>query len=179
MDFSEWTLETIREFDSSYSWLEEVRFNWVPQAMSAVSKLLEGSTIIVVTDSEFKWYGDYIVRHINKIRGERPFVPAYKLCSLFPQVKFLSNATEFDMLFDMLDISFPNGYIFWYVGSGDHNHYEYIEQDKESMIWRLNKEIEGYFSLNRKDPKIDIKLIQSFELFDRAISAGLFGEVEL
>ncbi len=179
MDFSEWTLETIREFDSSYSWLEEVRFNWVPQALGAVSKILEGSTVIVVTDSEFKWYGDYIVRHINTIRGERPFIPVYKLCALFPQVEFLNSATEFDMLFDMLDISFPNGYIFWYIGSGNHNHYEYIEQDKESMIWRLNKEIEGYFSLNKNDPKIDIKLIQSFDLFNKAISAALFGEVEL
>ena len=179
MDFSEWTLETIRKFDASYSWLEEVRFNWVPQAMHTVARILEGATLISVTDSEFQWYGDYIVKHINKIEGERPFIPVYKLCSLFPQVKYLNNSTEFDMLFDMFDISFPNGYIFWYIGSGDHNQYEYIEQDKQSMIWRLNKEIEGFFSLNRKDPKIDIKLIQSFELFDKAISAGLFGEVEL
>ena len=179
MDFSEWTLETIRGFDSSYSWLEEVRFSWVPQAMQTISRLLDGATLIIVTDDEFRWFGDYIVNHINKIDSQRPFIPVYKLCSLFPHAKYLSTSTEFDMLFDMLDISFPNGYIFWYIGNGNHNHYEYIEQDKQSMIWRLNKEIEGFFSLNRKDPNINIKLIQSFELFDRAINAGLFGEVNL
>ncbi len=179
MGFSEWTLEVIREYDSSYSWMEEVRFNWVPQVSHTISKILEGATLIVVTDSEFKWYGDYIVRHLNKIDGDRPFIPAYKLCALFPHVKGLRSSIEFDALFDMFDISFPNGYVFWYIGSGDHNQYEYIEQDKQSMIWRLNKEIEGFFSLNRNDPQVDIKLIQSFMLFDRALSAALFGEVEL
>jgi hypothetical protein len=79
----------------------------------------------------------------------------------------------------MLDISFSNGFLFWYVGSGEHKHYEYIEQHKSSIIWRLNHEVEGLFSLNRADELIDIKLIQSYKLLDKALEAALIGEIEL
>ena len=179
MDFSEWTLSAIREYDSSFSWMEEYRFNWIPQVSNALSKILEGYTVIVVTDREFKWYSDYIIDRVNSVNRNRPFIPVYNIDALFPQAYSLNETMELDSLYDMFDISFANGYLFWYIGSGEHRHYEYIEQNKSNIIWRLNHEVEGIFSLKKGDDLIDIKLIQSFKLFDKALEAALVGEVEL
>jgi hypothetical protein len=179
MDFNSWTLEAIREEDGCFSWMEELRFNWIPQVQSAVKKILEGNSVIIVTDREFKWYSDYILDRVNQLDKNRPFIPIYNIDGIFPSAYNLNDAQELDVLYDMLDISFVNGYFFWYIGSGNHKHYEYIEQDKGSLIWRLNKEIEGLFSLNRNDPQIDIKLIQSFKLFEKALDAALVGEIEV
>jgi hypothetical protein len=179
MVFSEWILKTIREEGSSFSWMEEHRFNWIPQVSNAISKILEGYSVIVITDREFDWFGNYIINKINSLSKDRPFIPIYGLDCIFPTAYKLNEADELDSLYDMLDISFNNGYLFWYIGCGEHKHYEYIEQDKSSIIWRLNHEVEGLFSLNRADKLIDIKLIQVFKLFDKALDAAIIGEVEL
>jgi hypothetical protein len=159
--------------------MEELRFNWIPQAKSSISKILEGYSVILICDRDFKWFNHYILDRINRLDRNRPFIPIYSLEGLFPSYNRLKEATEFDILFDMLDISFPNGYLFWYIGLGEESIYEYIEQDKESLIWRLNQDIEGIFSLSKSDPLIDIKLIQTFKLYDKAIESALVGEVEL
>jgi hypothetical protein len=177
MDFSGWTLNAIREEGSSFSWMEELRFNWIPQTKNSISKILNGYSVIIITDNDFDWFSEYILNRLNRIEKNRPFIPIYKLDNLFPSLYHLKDASEFDILSDMLDISFVNGYVFWYIGCGNHKIYEYIEQDKTSLIWRLNQDIEGIFSLNKSDPLIDIKLIQSFKLFERAIDAALIGEI--
>ena len=179
MNFNDWTLKAIRDEDSCFSWMEELRFNWIPQVANAIDKILNGQSIIVVTDRDFKWYCDYILDRINKIEKNRPFIPIYSIDGIFPSAYSLNEATELDSLYDMLDISFANGYFFWYIGNGEHKHYEYIEQDKGSLIWRLNREVEGLFSLSGKDPLLDLKLIQSFKLFDKALDAALIGEIEI
>ena len=179
MDFNEWILNTIRDEGTCFSWMEELRFNWIPQVKSSIAKILEGYSLIVVTDNDFKWFSDYIINKNNKVENNRPFIPIYQINGLFPSIYNIKNATELDFLYDMLDISFINGYIFWYIGDGEHSLYEYIEQDKTSLIWRLNQDIEGIFSLNKKDPLIDIKLIQSFRLFEKALDAALIGEIEI
>ena len=179
MDFNNWTLKAIREEGSCFSWMEEHRFNWIPQVQNAIKKILDGYSVIIVTDREFKWYSDYILDRINQLDKNRPFIPIYNIDGVFPSAYNLNDANELDFLYDMLDISFVNGYFFWYIGSGEHKHYDYIEQDKGSLIWRLNREIEGLFSLNRGDPLIDIKLIQSFKLFEKVLDAALIGEIAL
>ncbi len=179
MDFKDWTLKAIRDEGSCFSWMEELRFNWIPQVQSAIKKILDGYSVIIVTDREFKWFSDYILDRINRLDKNRPFIPIYNIDGIFPAAYNLQDANELDFLYDMLDISFVNGYLFWYIGRGEHKHYEYIEQDKSSLIWRLNREIEGLFSLNGNDPLIDIKLIQAFRLFDAALDAALIGETEL
>ena len=179
MDFSDWTLTNIREEGSSFSWMEEHRFNWIPQVNNALKKILNGFSIIVVTDREFNWLGDYIVNKLNSKEKNRPYIPIYNIDCLFSAAYKLNDTTELDLLYDMFDISFSNGYLFWYIGNGEHRHYEYIEQNKSSIIWRLNHEVEGLFSLKRGDPQIDIKLIQAFKLFDKAIDAAITGDIEL
>ncbi len=179
MDFNDWILESIREEGSSFSWMEEHRFNWIPQVKNAITHILEGYSVIVVTDREFKWFGDYIVDRVNQLQKSRPFISVYNIDGVFPASYNLNDSSQLDALYDMFDISFSNGYLFWYIGCGEHKHYEYIEQSQNSIIWRLNHETEALFSLNRSDKLIDIKLIQSFTLFDKALDASLIGEIDL
>ena len=179
MDFSQWTLQAIREQGSCFSWMEEYRFNWIPQAKNAISKILEGQSIIIVTDKKYRWLSNYIINKINSVENNRPFIPIYSIDCLFPKIKSLENSSDIDFLYDMLDISFANGYFFWYIGDGKHTHFEHILQDKASLIWQLNQEIEGIFTLNRNDKDVDIKLMQAFKLFEKAIDAALIGDIEL
>ena len=50
-----WTLDTIREEDSSFSWMEECRYDWVPVVQTAVNKVIEGQTILLLTDDKRAW----------------------------------------------------------------------------------------------------------------------------
>ena len=63
--FLKWTLDTIRKDGSMMSWMEEKRFEWVPLASSMLEKLLAGQTVIVITDDDRAWFGEYILKNIN------------------------------------------------------------------------------------------------------------------
>ena len=56
-----WTLDAIREEGSSFSWMEEHRFAWAPLINNAMQQILEGKTVLVMTDRPRKWFGSYIL----------------------------------------------------------------------------------------------------------------------
>ena len=114
-----WTLDTIREEDSSFSWMEECRYDWVPVVQTAVNKILEGKTILLLTDDKRAWYAKYVASKINNLQNERPFLPVYTLKSMFPNIARMKNTQDLDLLEDMLEISYPNGYFIWYIGSAE------------------------------------------------------------
>lgn len=66
-----WTLETIREEESSFSWMEEYRYEWAPLAKSAVSQSIEGKTALIITDEFHDWFAHYILNHINDLKKKR------------------------------------------------------------------------------------------------------------
>ena len=66
-----WTLETIREEESCFSWMEEHRYEWAPLVKSAVSQSIEGKTVLVVTDESRRWFGKYILHSINDLQKNR------------------------------------------------------------------------------------------------------------
>jgi len=105
-----WTLDTIRQEESDFSWMEEYRYDWAPLIQSATSKIISGQTLLVVTDKENNWFGDYIISKINSISNNRPFLPIYLLKSTFPNLSAINSTQEIELLEDMLDISYPNGY---------------------------------------------------------------------
>ena len=174
-----WTLDTIREEDSSFSWMEECRYDWVPIIQSAVKKILEGQTILVLTDESRAWYARYISIKINRVKNHRPFLPIYTLKSMFPNLDKLNNTEELDLLEDMLDISYPNGYFIWYIGRGDHPHTKIVYRNDDNFIWMIDEEVQNSFPLRKSDTLIDIKLLQLYKLFDQTIDAALFGELDL
>ncbi|SFV60528.1 DNA replication regulator family [hydrothermal vent metagenome] len=174
-----WTLETIREEDSSFSWMEEYRFEWAPLVQNAVSQSIEGKTVLILTDESRKWFGSYILYAINSLSKNRPLFPVYQLSKSFPHFSLLRSKEDLQLLEDMLDISYPNGYYIWYIGRSDHPHTKLTFRKENSFIWAFDEEVANAFSLRSSDPLLDIKLLQLYKLFDATLSATLFGELDL
>jgi hypothetical protein len=174
-----WTLDSIREEESCFSWMEEYRYEWAPLVKSAVSQILNGKTALIITDESHEWFGKYILNQINVLKKNRPLLPVYPLGSSFPNLRAMQSTQDLQLLEDMLDISYPNGYYFWYIGKGDHPCTKIAYRNEESFLWIMDEEVQNSFALRSSDPLLDIKLLQLFKLFDTTLSAALFGDIEL
>lgn len=174
-----WTLETIREEESCFSWMEEYRYEWAPLVKSAVSHVVEGKTILIITDEYRKWFGQYILNSINDLAKNRPLLPFYQLADSFPNLNTIHSTQDIQLLEDMLDISYPNGYYIWYIGRGDHPYTKLAYRNDHNFLWIMDEEVQNSFALRSSDPLLDIKLLQLYKLFDMTISASLFGDLDL
>jgi len=174
-----WTLDTIREDESCFSWMEEYRYEWAPLVKSAVSQSIEGKTVLILTDESRKWFGKYIVKSVNDMRKNRPLLPFYQLSESFPNLHNNNSTQDLQLLEDMLDISYPNGYYVWYIGKGEHPYTKLAFRGDESFLWILDEEVQNSFAFRSADTLLDIKLLQLFKLFDNTLSAVLFGDLDL
>jgi len=175
----DWTLEAIRNEESDFSWMEEYRYEWAPLVKSAVSQILEGKTVLVVTDEQHKWFGQYIINSVNDLSKNRPLLPVYNLSKCFPGLKSLKSTENIQLLEDMFEISYPNGYYIWYIGKGDHPYTKIAYRNEDSFLWIMDEEVQNSFAFRSSDPLLDIKLLQLYKLFDATLSAALFGDLEL
>jgi hypothetical protein len=173
-----WTLQTIREEDC-FSWMEEYRYEWAPLVKSAVSQMIEGKTVLLLTDVPRKWFGKYILENVNSLQKNRPLLPSFPMADLFPNIGSFSNTQDIQLLEDMLEISYPNGYFIWYVGKGDHPFTKLAYRCPDSFLWIMDEEVENSFALRSSDELLDIKLLQLYKLFDLTLSQVLFGELDL
>lgn len=176
-DFLKWTLDFIRKEGSAFSWMEERRLEWVPIVASLLKKILKGNTIVVLTDDNRKWFGEYVVNFLNKPPFNRPFLPFVSLQSVFPNIESLKTEEDFELLENMLLLAFANGYTFFYVGRSDDAKYQISKQRYDSFAWVLDEHVQNSFYLSSEDELLDIKLIQMFKLLNRSIDAVLFAEV--
>jgi hypothetical protein len=174
-----WTLHAIREEESSFSWMEEYRYEWAPLVKSAVSQSIEGKTALIITDETFDWFGKYILHNINDLKKNRPLLPFYGLSSCFPQLQTIKSTQDLQLLEDMLDISYPNGYYIWYIGKGDHPFTKLAYRNEDSFLWVMDEEVQDSFLVRSSDVLLDINLLQLFKLFDNTLSAALFGDLDL
>ena len=174
-----WTLDTIREEKSSFSWMEECRYEWAPLVKSAVSQLIKGKSVLVLTDEGCDWFGKYVINKMNVMSQERPFFPFYHLNDSFPHLASIKTAQDISVLEDMLEISHPNGYYIWYIGEATHPFTKIAYRNDDSFLWIIDEEIQNSFLLRRKDGLLDIKLLQLYKLFDKTICAVMFGELEM
>lgn len=174
-----WTLDTIREEESSFSWMEEYRYEWAPLVKSAVSQTIEGKTALIVTDDPRQWFGNYILNNINDLNKNRPLLPFYLLAGCFPSLQNIHSTQSLELFEDMLDISYPNGYYIWYIGKGDHPYTKLSYRNDDSFLWILDEEVQNSFTLRSSDTLLDIKLLQMYKLFDSTLSASLFGDLDL
>jgi hypothetical protein len=172
-----WTLETIREEDC-FSWMEEYRYEWAPLVKSAVEQLIEGKSMLVLTDESCQWFGKYILESINALQKNRPLLPVFPAYDLFPNIGMLSSTQEFQLLEDMLDIAYPHGYFIWYIGKGGHPFTKFAYRCTENFLWVLDEEVENSFLFRSGDEMLDIKLLQLYKLFDKTLSQALFGELD-
>ena len=177
-DFAQWSLDAIREEGGSLSWLEEYRFEWSKTTVFALEQILNGKTVVLITDEKRKWLEQYILSSINSISLERPLVPILSIDSLYPNYNNISGGEMIDMLDDMISLSYKNDYFFWYIGKGDDKRSDIAKRKDESYFWIFDEDFNNAFTLKSYDPVLDIKLLQLYRLFDASLSATMFGEVD-
>ena len=177
-DFAQWSLDAIREEGGSLSWLEEYRFEWSKTTAFALEQILNGKTVVLITDEKRKWLEQYILSSINSISLERPLVPILSIDSLYPHYNNISGGEMIDMLDDMIALSYKNDYFFWYIGKGDDKRSDIAKRKDESYFWIFDEDFNNAFTLKSYDPVLDIKLLQLYRLFDASLSATMFGEVD-
>jgi len=173
-----WTLETIREEDC-FSWMEEHRYEWAPLVKSAVEQILEGKTVLLLTDVHRKWFGKYILENMNDLQKNRPLLPVFPMAKMFPSLGALSSTQDMQLFEDLLELSYPNGYFVWYIGKGSHPFTKLAYRCDDSFLWIMDEEVENSFLLRSSDDMLDIKLLQLYKLFDLTLSEALFGELDL
>ena len=174
-----WTLDNIRKDGSMMSWMEEKRFEWVPLAHSLLQNILSGETIVVVTDNEREWFGDYVIKSLNDSGKNRPLLSFVSIKALFPNINQLRNKEDIELLEDMLNQTFLNGYTFFYIGKSTDIKMQLAKRHEESFVWVLDERLQNSFYLSSVDDLLDIKLIQLYRLLDKSINAVLFTEVNL
>ncbi len=177
-DFSSWTRDVIREEGSCLSWMEERKYDWVPLAADAIDRLLNAQTFLLITDKKREWFARYILSSLNQVDGDRPLLPIVSLGTIFPFIDDIKNEEDMNVLEDMLSLSFPTGYTFFYIGKGSDNRAQIAKRKADSFSWLLDEKIQNSFYLDSKDEHLDIQLIQLIKLFDKSIDAILFSEVD-
>jgi hypothetical protein len=159
--------------------MEEYRYEWAPIAKRALEQIVEGKTVLIVTDESTKWFSNYILSSINNLSNARPLLPFYQLAKCFPNLEGIKSSQDIELLEDMLDISYPNGYFIWYIGKGDHPYTKLAYRNQDNFLWIIDEEVENSFVVKSSDKNLDIKLLQLYKLFDATLEAVLFGELDL
>jgi hypothetical protein len=178
--FDQWTLEAIRAEGASMSWFEEQRFDWIPQIIGAMDQIMNGHTVVLVTDHERRWFGNYILETINKKFKERPLIPVVSLDALYSHLDIHGDVKEMDVLSDMLSISFKSDYFVWYIGrGGNEQRADFAKRSDNALMWIMDENYPNALMLRSYDSHIDIKLLQLYRLFDRTLAAVLFGEIDV
>lgn len=178
-EFIKWTLDTIRSDGAMLSWLEESRFEWTATTAQAVSQMIEGKTIVLITDHDRKWFEHYITASLNKPNVDRPMIPLVSLESIYPHYDRITGGEMIDMLDDLLQLSLKGDYIFWYIGRGDDKRADIAKRNDNSYLWIMDEHFQNAMMLRSHDEMLDIKLLQLYRLFDKTLSAALFGEVDV
>jgi len=177
-DFAQWSLDAIREEGGSLSWLEEHRFEWSKTTAFALEQILNGKTIILITDEKRKWFENYILSSINGVLLERPLIPIISIDNIYTHYNNINGGEMIDIIDDMVSLSFKNDYFFWYIGKGDDKRSDIAKRKDESYFWIFDEDFNNAFTLKSYDANLDIKLLQLYKLFDASLNAAMFGEVD-
>jgi len=179
-EFTNWTVKTIREDKFIGSWMEERKFDWIPIVSKTITNIIDkNKSILVVTDENRDWFLKYILSKINSKVNARPLLPFYDFNIFVQNSDKISDECEIELLRDMLDISFPNGYIFWYIGRSQSKKAILSKVSTNSFLWLFDEEFQNSFNLKSTDEALDMKLLQLYRLFDKSLNAALFAEIEV
>jgi len=178
-DFKEWTLDAIREEGSSFSWLEEQRFDWSTTTAHALEQIINGKTIILITDQSKKWFEKYILSSINTVKQDRPLLPIVSIDSMYQHYDGISGGDMIDVVEDMIALAHKDDYFFWYIGKGDDKRADIAKRKDNSYFWIFDEEYLNAFNLKSYDKSLDIKLLQLYKLFDASLNGAMFGEVDV
>jgi len=177
-DFAQWSLDAIRDEGGSLSWLEEQRFEWSKTTAYALEQILQGRTIILITDEKRKWLETYILTLLNDTTFERPLIPIVSIDSICVHYNSIGGGEMIDMVDDMISLSYKEDYFFWYIGKGDDKRSDIAKRKDNSYFWMFDEDFNNAFILKSYDKMLDIKLLQLYKLFDASLNATMFGEVD-
>jgi len=177
--FIKWTLESIRAEGATLNWLEELRFDWTSITAQAIKQILEGKTVVLITDHKRKWLEQYITSSINQLTLERPMIPLVSLEAIYPEFDLLTGGDSITMIEDILELSYKGEFFFWYIGKGDDKRADIAKRSNDSYLWIMDENFHNALTLRSYDSNIDIKLLQLYRQFDLTLNAMLFGEVSV
>lgn len=175
-DFLGWTLENIRNGGTFMSWIESRRLEWTPLIAARLKYLLEGRAFILMCDEQRSWYEEYFLKNINS-KPSRPMLPFISF-NCFCR-KRVQNAEDIALINDLLELSFPNGFVYFYIGSATDHKAQIAKSKNESLLWLFDEQLQNSFYLNSKDKDLDAKLITLYKLFDMSLDAILFSKVSI
>lgn len=178
LDFDQWSLDAIREEGGALSWLEEQRFDWSKTTALALEQILNGKTVILITDQKRKWFERYILDTLNSVNIDRPLIPIISIDSIYTHYNSVSGGEMIDMVDDLISLSYENDYFFWYIGKGDDKRSDLAKRKDDSYFWIFDEDFNDAFRLRSYDSYLDIKLLQLYKLFDASLNATMFGEVD-
>ena len=174
-DFLAYTLDAIRNYGPSMSWMESRRLEWAPLMAARLKFLLEGRTFILMCDDKRSWYENYILQNIN-LKSSRPLLPFISFNSVYN--KKIHNE-DINLINDLFDFTFPNGYVYFYIGSNLDKKLQIANSKDDSLLWLFDEQLQNSFYLNSNDKDLDIKLIGLYKLLDISLDAILFSKVNL
>ena len=177
-DFAQWSLDAIREEGGSLSWLEEQRFEWAKTTALALEQILNGKTIILITDDKRKWLENYILTSLNNTSMERPLIPIIGIDAIYSHYNLISGGDMIDIVDGMIALSYKDDYFFWYIGDGEDKRSDIAKRKDDSYFWIFDEDFNNAFTLKSYDKNLDIKLLQVYKLFDASLNATMFGEVD-
>ena len=157
-------------------WIEERRFEWVPLAHTAISHLMNGTALVVITDREREWFGKYLITMMNRVDQNRPFLPIFLAYGLFAHLDRVSSKESLDLVSDLFSLSFKS-HILWYIGKSDDIRSALAKKREDSFMWIMDEEVQNSFFLRSADELLDIKLMHLARLFDKTTDAVMFGEL--
>ncbi|MBM0636889.1 HobA family DNA replication regulator [Campylobacter sp. VicNov18] len=175
-DFLSFTLESIRNGGTFMAWMESRRLEWAPLMAARLRYLLEGYTFVLLCDEQRSWYEEYFLKNINA-KATRPMLPFVSLNALCK--KKIQSSEDIALLNDLLDVLFPKGYVYFYIGNATDPKSLIAKSKDDSLLWLFDEQLQDSFYLNSKDKHLDIKLISLYELFDVSLDAILFSKVQL
>jgi hypothetical protein len=179
-EFLNWTIDNIREDKLIGDWLEERKYDWTPLVVKNITNLLDkGKSVLIITDDEREWFSQYILSKINHIKNKRPLLPFYDFKSFTQQIKNLNEDNNIELIKDMLNISFPNGYIFWYIGRSQNAKSTIAKISKNSFLWIFDEDIPNSFVLKSDTQALDTQLLQMFRLYNKTLSAVLYAQTDV
>jgi hypothetical protein len=174
-EFLNWTIKTIREDKLIGSWLEERKYDWTPLVAKNISAIINhNKSVLIITDMQRQWFKEYILTNINVGKNQRPLLPFYDFNSFVKKID-----VDDELIRDMLDISFPNGYIFWYIGRSQNSASTLAKVSKNSLLWLFDEDVPNSFSLSSSDRALDMKLLQMFRLYNKTLTSALFAQIDV
>lgn len=173
-------IKRIIQDDPSFAWLNEQKERVALLFSQNLRSMLDGKAFVIVTDENSEWYEKYFLQKINENTSERPFLPFYSLKNLYSNFANLKSKDEILLVDDLLNLTFANGFIYFYIGAKNSPRFELIRNNENTFLWILGENSdESLFSIGGSGVDLDIKLLKIYEIFDKSVNVSLFDEAIL